>query len=317
MIYCVLLNPTIDKAVEVDGFVVGGTNRVLDIRETAGGKPVNVALVLKALGRDPRVLGVNSRLDGEILRDTLEANSIFYDFHDLPVSARVNEKIFDRRTSKVTEVNDPGVEVPSDLMGNIADEVVETPDSGEAVVLAGALPPNAPVTWYADVVERLKERQVRPIVDTSGEALREAVKKGPWMIKPNIDELGELVGRPVRTLDEVEKAARDLCSKHGIEIVMVSLGAKGLYIVNADQSLYSPGVKVDVRSTVGAGDSAVAGAIAYMGTTLEDMLRAGAAAATASVTLEGLCTKDAFDTYYNEISVEESPDGTIVVADEA
>lgn len=315
MIYCVLLNPTIDKTVEVDGFVVGGTNRVLDIRESPGGKPVNVALVLKALGRDPRVLGVNSRLDGEILRFELEANSIFYDFHDLSGSARVNEKIFDRKARQITEVNDPGVEVPLDLLGRVADEAVETPDAGEAVVLAGSLPPNAPATWYADVVARLKEKDVRAVVDASGDALKEAVKKGPWMIKPNIDELGELVGKPLRTLADVEKAARDLADANGIEVVMVSLGSKGLYILNKERSLFSPGVQVEVRSTVGAGDSSVAGALAAMDTTLEDMLRSGAAAATASVTLDGLCTKEAFDSFYNEISVVE-PDGSLVVAEE-
>lgn len=315
MVYCVLLNPTIDKTVEVDGFTVGGTNRVVSMRETAGGKAVNVALVLKALGGDPRVLGVNSRMDGEILRDTLESASIFYDFHDLSQPARVNEKIFDRKAKQITEVNDPGLGVPSDLLGRIADEVSETPDAGEAVVLAGSLPPGAPAGWYADVVARLKQREVRAIVDASGDALKEAVQKGPWMIKPNLDELTELVGHPLKTLDDVAKAAEELQKKWGIEIVMVSLGSSGLFIADREHSLFAPGVKVDVRSTVGAGDSSVAGAIAYMDTTLDDMLRAGAAAATASVTMDGLCDRDAFDTYYSQIEVQESPDGALVVSE--
>lgn len=316
MIYCVSLNPTIDKTVRVDGFQIGATNRALDVRESAGGKAVNVAIVLKELGKDPRVLGVNSRMDGEILREALESHSIFYDFHDLDAPARVNLKVIDITTKTVTEVNDPGIEVGSDLLSRIADELVETPDSGEAVVLAGKLPPKAPDTWYADVVERLKAKDVRAIVDTSGEALKAAVKKGPWMIKPNAAELSELLGREVKTLGDVEKASSELIDQYKISVVLVSLGSKGMYLATTDSSLYAPGITVDVKNTVGAGDSAVAGAIAFMDGTLDDMLRAGVAAATGSVSSDGLCTRQAFDTYFNEAAIAEEPDGTIRIVEE-
>lgn len=316
MIYCASLNPTIDKTVQVDGFEIGATNRAQDVRESAGGKAINVAIVLKELGKDPRVLGVNSRMDGEVLREALEARSIFYDFHDLDVPARVNLKVFDTRTKTVTEVNDPGVEVGSDLLSSIADELVQMPDSGEAVVLAGKLPPNAPPTWYADIVERLKAKDVRAVVDTSGQALKAAVEKGPWMVKPNVAELSELLGRQLTTLDDVAKASSELIDKYKIDVVLVSLGAKGMYLATTERALYAPGITVDVKNTVGAGDSAVAGALAFMDGTLDDMLRASVAAATGSVSSDALCTRQAFDTYFDEAAINEEPDGTIRIVQE-
>lgn len=316
MEYCVSLNPTVDKTVEVEKLTPGAVNRASAVYRHAGGKAVNVALLLKALGRDPKVIGVNSKQDGEPLRSALEDKSIFYDFHDVDGASRVNTKIVDKSSRQVTEINEPGVEVPGDLLGRIADDVYASANSGETVVLAGKLPPNAPDTFYADLTKRLVEKEVRVVVDTSGPALAEAVKSRPYMIKPNLAEMSELAGKDLKTIGDLQAACDDLMKEYGIGVIMVSLGSKGIYMQCKDGQYYAPGLAVEVKSTVGAGDSVVAGAVAYFDTTPDNMLRAGAAAAAGTVAAEGtgLCTPDQFNTYYDEIVVQE-PQADLVITE--
>ena len=266
-----------------------------------------MALILKALGRDPKVVGVNSREEGELLRNALEANSIFYEFHDVNGPARVNTKIVDRANGKVTEVNELGLDVADDLLERISDEVYNDADTGEAVVLAGALPPNAPVSYYADLARRLKTKGVRVVVDASGQALAEALKAQPYMIKPNLSELRELTGAPIKTVGELREACEKLMKEYDIEIVLVSLGNKGAFMASREGQYYSPALALEVTTTVGGGDSIVAGAVAYMDTTPAQMLRSGAAAAAGTLAAQGmgLCTSDLFNTYYGQVSIEE------------
>lgn len=315
--YCVSLNPTVDKAVVVEKLTPGAVNRAVSVSRSAGGKAVNVALLLKTLKRDPKVVGVNSKIDGEALRLTLEDRSIFYDFHDVNAPSRENTKIFDKETKQTTEINEPGIEVSADLLGRISDEVVVAADSGQAVVLAGALPPDAPDTYYADLVKRLNEKKVRVIVDTAGAALKEAVKEHPYMIKPNLEELDELVGKDLKTVGDVQSACTDLMKEYGIEIIIVSLGSKGIYMQTKDEQMYAPALAVEVSSTVGGGDSVVAGAVAYMNATPDTMLRAAVAASAGTVTLEGteLCTPELFETNYNEVVVQE-PQADLVLTED-
>lgn len=318
MEYCVSLNPTIDKTVEVEAFETGGTNRAVTVRRDAGGKAINVAMVLKMLGRNPRVLGVNAKEDGEIIREALESKSIFYDFHDVDENARVNTKIYDRKTKTVTEINEPSVAVDAELLGRISDELEHTVDHGQTVVLAGALPEKAPIDYYAAITRRLKEKGVQVIVDAAGDALKEAVKAGPFMIKPNLEELSDLAGKKLSTLGEVQEECEKLQKEYGVEVIVVSFGAKGAFLLRHGTGFYAHPLELDVKSTVGAGDSILAGAVAFSSEEPLAMLRAGSAAAAGSVTLEGtqLCTRPLFDQYFAQVTVDVQPDGSITVLEE-
>lgn len=317
MEYCLSLNPTIDKTLILDSFTEGGTNRAASVRRDAGGKALNVAVVLKALGRNPHVVGINSKEDGELIREALEARSIFYDFHDVDGNARENTKIFDRAAKRVTEINEPAVHVGADLLGRIGDELVDTVDHGQTAVLAGALPEGADPGYYGDLVRRLKDKDVRVVVDTSGEALRKAAEAGPFMIKPNLDELSELAGKKLTTLGDVDAVCKELEAKYGIEVIVVSFGSKGAFLRRGSRSMYAKPLELDVKSTVGAGDSILAGAVAFADSDSLEMLRAGSAAAAGTVTLEGteLCSRPLFDTYYAQVHVDESPDASIPVTE--
>lgn len=316
MEYCVTLNPTVDKTIELEKLETGVLNRAASVVRAAGGKAVNVAFVLKALGRDPKVVGVNSKEEGQLLRSALEEKSIFFDFHDVDGPARVNTKIVDKSTSKITEINEPGLDVSLDLLDRISDEVYRDADTGETVVLAGKLPPNAPDTYYADLTRRLQDKKVRVVVDTSGKALEEAVKARPYMIKPNLAEMCELVGKELKTVGDLQQACAEIMDKYGIEIVLVSLGTKGAFLAAREGQYYTPALAVEVNSTVGGGDSIVAGAIAYMDGTPDQMLRAGAAAAagTLAADIPGLCTPELFSTYFGQVVIEE-PQADLVITE--
>ena len=157
MQYCLYINPTIDKTVEVRDFTLGQTNRADAVRLDAGGKAINVARVLKVLGGDPKVTGLVFKNDGDVIRNALEEHSIFFDFHEREGSARSNLKIVDPNAGQVTEVNEPGHRVPDELLARIADELVNTAFQGDAAVLSGRLPQDAPTDYYAKLVDNLKQ----------------------------------------------------------------------------------------------------------------------------------------------------------------
>lgn len=313
MQYCLYVNPTIDKTVEVRGFVPGGTNRAENVRLEAGGKAVNVARVLKVLGGDPKVMGLVYRNDGDVIKNALEEHSIFFDFHEREGSARSNTKIVDEVSGQVTEINEPGHEVPADLLGRMADELVNIAFEGDAAVLAGRLPHNAPSDYYANLVEQLKGKKVHVYLDASGDAFREAVEKGPYLIKPNLQELQELTGKELKTIGEVAEAARDIIRRCGVRYVIVTFGSKGALAVNAEALAYAAGLNLNIGSTVGAGDAFVAGVLAREGASLVDMLKSGAAAASGSVELKGtqLCGPEQYQEYLTKIVVNEDPDMTL------
>lgn len=316
MQYCLYVNPTIDKTVEVKGFIPGQTNRAEDVRLEAGGKAVNVARVLKVLGGDPKVTGLVFRNDGDVIRNALEEHSIFFDFHEREGSARSNLKIVDVNSGQVTEINEPGHKVPEELLGRIADELVNIAFQGDAAVLAGRLPANAPASYYADLVRNLKGKQVHVYLDASGDAFREAVAEGPYLIKPNLQELQELTGKELKTIGEITAAARDIIHRDGVTYVIVTFGGKGALAVSAESVAYAAGLNLDVGSTVGAGDAFVAGVLAREGASLVDLLKSGAAAAAGSVVLKGTqpCTPELYQEYLTKIVIDEGPDENLDVS---
>lgn len=310
MQYCLNINPTIDKAMEFADFRLGEMNRPQKIRVQAGGKAVNAALVLKALGGDPKVIGVVFHGDGDAIKNALEAQSIFYDFHECEGQSRLNLKIADVSTGKITEINEEGEEIDAELLRRIADELVSSAFQGDTAVLSGRLPHNAPDTYYADLVTRLQKKQVRTVVDTSGAALRAAADAGPFLLKPNLAELEELTGKPLPRLGDVIEAARELIGRCNIRIIVVSFGAYGALAVSREETAYAAGIDVPAVSAVGAGDSLVAGLIIREDASLVEMLKSGMAAAAGSVSLEAtdLCTPQLYRSFLEKVIIDEDPD---------
>ena len=259
----VTVNAAVDHTVWIPGFRAGEVNRVTDEDRSPGGKGVNVAAALRALNVDVDATGFLGR-DNDGLFATFFADAGIGDrFLRVPGATRTGIKIVDDRAGTTTDVNFPGVAPgPADVEALAA--VVADAAAGAAwVVLSGSLPPGVPVDLYARLTAAAHAGGASVAVDTSGEALAAAVTAGPDLVKPNVEELEELAGRPLATTEDRLAAAHDL-RRAGVGRVCVSLGAIGALFVDATTALAARPPPVAVASTVGAGDATVAGAIAAL-----------------------------------------------------
>ncbi len=306
MIICIYVNSTIDKTIYLEKFEYGGTNRPYKVQTDGAGKAINAAVVLKALGAESTVLGVAYDADSKIITGRLNSHGIAHSFHELEGTSRTNTKIFDREKQVITELNESGQSVPQSVLDDISAQACEMAGEGDIVILTGSLPPGCGADYYAGIIRALRKKGVKCVLDADGETLRLGVAELPYLIKPNTDELAAITGSKAGSVAEVISACKKLlCS--GIEVVAVSMGADGALICSNESAYFAKPLRVDVQSTVGAGDSMVAGMVANIGKPLNEMLRAGVAAATASITLSGtqLCDKELFEKYYSLVTTEE------------
>ncbi|HEX9236874.1 MAG TPA: PfkB family carbohydrate kinase, partial [Actinomycetota bacterium] len=202
-----------------------------------------------------------------------------------------------------TKLNAPGPRLQPDEVEALVAATVQAADGAEWVALCGTLPPGAPDDLYATLVAELHATGVRVAVDASGAALARAIVAGPDLIKPNAEELAEAVGRPIETLDDVLGGARELLDRR-VGHVLVSLGGEGAVSVADDIAVRAWTEPVVPRSTVGAGDAALAGFLASNGDDAE-ALRSAVAWGLAAVRLPGTEMPGPADIHTDDVSVEE------------
>jgi 1-phosphofructokinase len=254
----VTLNPAIDRTITIPSFQAGKVNRVQSEYSNAGGKGVNVASSLADAGHKVAVTGFLGRENVSIFERLFTRKRISDYFVRLEGATRVGIKITDPVLKETTDINFPGAEpLPSDLASLRA--VIDQIDA-EWFVIAGSLPPGVETTIYRDMAKSLKAIGRKVALDTSGESLNHAIEALPAFIKPNIHELEGLVGRALSSREAVAAAARELVAR-GIESVVVSMGEEGACFVGAEGVLFATPPKIEVRSTVGAGDAMVAGVL--------------------------------------------------------
>jgi 1-phosphofructokinase family hexose kinase len=252
------LNPAIDQTARVSNFTAGRVNRVEWEQADAGGKGVNVASFLAHAGVVVAATGLFGSGNIEPFVELFERMGIEDRCVRLPGRTRVNVKITDPVLNQVTDINFPGLSPRQEDLAELHATLDALCGETEWFVLSGSVPAGVPTEIYAELVERLKRRGKRVLLDASGEPLAAAVQQGPDIIKPNIDELSELVGQPLASPAEVLVAAKSLVAS-GIGLVAVSMGAEGALFVEAGAALMALPPKIEVRSTVGAGDAMVAG----------------------------------------------------------
>ena len=308
MIYTVTLNPALDYWMVSEELRAGDVNRVSAGGFSFGGKGLNVSAVLHKLGMPSVAWGIAAGWTGEALLQYAEVAGICVDFVRLRTPGsltRVNVKL---RGVETTECNAPGCPVSSEAWAAFRSRLWPL-ESGDVVVLSGSLPPDTPDRAYADLTRELKEKGVRVVVDASGEALREAVAAHPFLVKPNRAELEGFAGRPLHTDTDVLDAARGM-QEAGAERVLVSLGAGGAVLLDADGAVYrAPALQGMALQTVGAGDALLAGFLCgytEQGGDVTHGLRLGTAAAAATVFYGSEATGDEMRRLYaeNEIPVE-------------
>jgi 1-phosphofructokinase len=297
MIATVTLNPAVDYTVTLDApLVAGAVNRTEHEQITAGGKGINVSLVLQQLEVPTTVYGILSGTTGTMIAERLQRTQIPTDWLTVPNQMnRINPKVKDHDT--VTELNGRGVAVsPSDA--KLLQEKLRKYGDGDYIVLAGSVPAGAPATFYADMMHALADTGVRFAVDAEGEALRAALAEHPFVVKPNLRELCSVFGiDEIVTWWDALPYGRQMIEM-GAQHVLLSLGADGALLFNEENRIWHLSAPHgEVKNAVGSGDSMLGGFLAGCATGKEitEALRIGIAAGSATAFSEWIATRSRMD----------------------
>ena len=290
MIYTITFNPSLDYIVDVKDFKTGIVNRTEGEKIFPGGKGVNVSMVLKNLGADSIALGFEAGFTGKEIGRLLDEKGIKTDFITVKEgNSRINIKL---RSAEETEINGQGPEIEKEDIEKLYGKLDKL-QKGDCLVLAGSIPGVMPSSSYKDIMEYLKEKDIKIVVDATRELLTNVLCYKPFLIKPNNHELGEIFGVEINSKEDAIKYAIKLQEK-GARNVLVSMAKDGAVMVTEDgQKLSSEAPKGEVRNSVGAGDSMVAGFLyGYLiSESYEEAFRYGLATGSASAFSEGMATK--------------------------
>lgn len=292
-ILTITLNPALDLTVRVPQLETGEVNRSQALLCHAAGKGLNVAQVLADLGHSLTVSGFLGE-DNQQAFEALFTRRGFADaFIRVPGETRSNIKLAED-DGRVTDINGPGPQVSDLAQQALLDKLDQIAASHDAVVVAGSLPLGVTAQWLRELVLRLKALGLKVILDTSGDALKEGLSAGPWLVKPNAEELSAALGCAISSVDSQVAAATQL-QTYGISHVVISHGADGVnWFSRGIQTLQAVPPKVRVASTVGAGDSLLAGMMHGLlsGHSPEQTLRTATAIAAMAVTQIGFGISD-------------------------
>jgi 1-phosphofructokinase len=279
------LNPALDLTVRLARLEPGEVNRSEAMITHAAGKGVNVAQVLADLGHQVTVGGFLGE-DNPQAFEMLIARRGFTDaFIRVPGETRSNIKIAEQ-DGRVTDVNAPGPVVSEQAQQALLEQLARIAPAYDAVVVAGSLPRGITPQWFQGLLQQLKNLGLKVALDTSGEALRAGLNAGPWLVKPNTEELADALGHSTDAIRELHQL--------GVEHVVVSDGAAGVSWYSPGTALHATPPKVSVASTVGAGDSLLAGMLHGLLTfdVPETTLRRATAIAAMAVTQIGFGITD-------------------------
>ena len=290
MIYTLTLNPSIDYVIDVENLELGKVNRTSKDFKFPGGKGINVSRILGNQKIDNIALGFLGGFTGKFIEDNLKALGVKTEFIKVKGDSRINVKI---KADVESEINGGGPDISSDALEELYKKL-DTLTVGDILVLAGSIPKTMPTDVYERIMERLQEKDVKFIVDTTGESLLKVLKYNPFLIKPNHHELGELFGVKLNSKEEIIEYAKKL-KDMGAQNVIISMAGDGAILIDSNGGVTTSNVpKGVVKNSVGAGDSMVAGFIAgYLNSEkIEDGFKLGVATGSASAFSEGLATKD-------------------------
>ena len=310
MIVTLTANPSLDRTVALPGPLERGhVQRAVAVTSGPGGKGVNVARVVQAAGR-PAVAVLPGGHDDPLLHALRDAGLTH---RAVPVHGQVRVNLtLSEPDGTTTKINDPGLPLDAQVLQQLADVLMQEATGARWAVLSGSLPPGVPSDWYAELIARLTGRGVDVAVDTSGPALLATLADGvttlPTLLKHNGEELAQIAGTPGLDLEhdlDAAVAAATAVVQRGVRAVLATLGAAGALLVTREGAWSAVPPKVRARSTVGAGDSALAGYLLadLTGADPADRLRSAVAHGAAAVALPGSTLPTPADLALGEVSV--------------
>ncbi|MFU7516506.1 1-phosphofructokinase [Clostridium sp. HCS.1] len=300
MIYTITFNPALDYIVRVDDFKIGEVNRTSYEEIYAGGKGINVSIVLNNLNVENIALGFIAGFTGEEIQNRLKQMGCKTDFIKLNSGmSRINVKL---KSKEESEINGQGPDINNDDLDKLYKKL-DLLKEGDMLILAGSIPSTLPENIYEIIMERLLDKGIKIIVDATKDLLLNVLKYKPFLIKPNHHELGELFNVKIKNDDEIILYAKKL-KEMGARNVLVSMAGDGAIFITEDNRVIKSDVpKGKLVNSVGAGDSMVGGFIAgYINEgNLEEAFKMGVATGSASAFSEGLATKDKVNELLKEI----------------
>lgn len=287
MILTVTLNPCIDKSTRVPIFEPESKLRCSEIVNEAGGGGINVSKALKRLDISSIALFPAGGHNGRMLNELLIEEGIDFRSVDTTVETRENWIVLESEKNNQFRFTFPGRSVEEAVIKKLIDEIRAF--SPSYVIASGSLPPGLPDYFYGLIIKTAKSVGARCIVDSSGSALQAVKNKGAYLIKPNRSELSKMLNAGDLKKEDISDAARQAIIDGFAEIIVVSMGAEGAWLVSNEESLFVTAPKVQKKSTVGAGDSMVAG-ISYAlqkNLPLKEAIQWGVACGSAATMNEG------------------------------
>ena len=303
MVYTLTLNPAVDYVADIDEINNGSVNRLKNEKIFFGGKGINVSVVLKRLGIENKALGFIAGFTGKELEKSLKFEGVSSDFCEVANGfTRINVKL--RKPGfygKETELNGSGPIISDSDLKELFLKLDNT-EKNDYLIISGFVPKSVPKNIDKTIIEYLNKKEVKVILDTSKQALLEALPAKPFLIKPNLQELCEILNKKTEVESEIIKGAKTL-QKFGAKNVLVSCGSFGAVLVTERGDVF---VKEAVRgkavNTVGSGDSLVAGFTAGIIKTKNPKyaLALGVASGSATAFSEGLATKTSILQIFND-----------------
>ncbi len=289
MIYTVTFNPSIDYVIEVENFTAGTVNRVVDENKYAGGKGINVSRVLNHLGIKSRALGFIGGFTGQFIESFLQKEEIYTDFIQVNGDTRINVKL---SSNEETEINGSGPNIGDEDLDKLF-EKIDILNSEDILVLAGNVQKSLQRNIYSQIQEKVKDKEVKVIVDTTGEALISTLKHKPFLIKPNNHELGEIFNIEIHKKEDIIKYSQRL-REMGAQNVIISMAGEGALLICSEGVYHASAPKGIVKNSVGAGDSLIAGFLARYSKTqdITEAFKYGVASGSATAFSMDLCKRE-------------------------
>jgi 6-phosphofructokinase 2 len=281
------VNPALDKSAHFKGLVAEQKIRCSEPRFDAGGGGINVSKAISRLGGSSLAVFTSGGPLGKILEELVTKESIA--FQAIPIQTWTRESFVavDDNTNSQYRFGFTGGEITPEEEQVILNTITNL--KPKFLVASGSLNEGLSSNFYQKIAEIAKESNSKLIVDTSGEALKKVLETGVYLIKPNVGELAKLIGVERLEMEEVNEAAKQIITKGGAEIVVVSLGPQGAVLVTKDNYEFVPAPNVAKKSTVGAGDSMVGGMVWALSQnkSLKEVIRWGVACGSAATMNEG------------------------------
>lgn len=303
-ILTITFNPAIDKSTSVEALVPDKKMKCKPPVFEPGGGGVNVSRAIKRLGGNAETIYLAGGYSGKFFTELLKQEGINGSVVEISSHTRENLIVVDESSNSQYRFGMPGPTIQQQEWESLL-EMVRQNEQASFIIASGSLSPGIPIDIFARIAGIAREKKAKYIVDTSGEALKLAVEAGVFLVKPNLGELSFLAGKKWLEKEDTEQIASELIQSGKSKIVVVSMGAKGALIVSEKEKFMISPPKVEKKSTVGAGDSMVAGLVLklFQGRTLKEAANYGVASGTAATMNSGteLCRLEDVEKIYKKL----------------